>query len=222
VLRLGVLTVLAAGPHLLQIVDAFTARHPECRVEVAQASLSDPFSQVSRGEVDVMASWLPLEQPDLTVGPVIWEEPRVLAVARDHALAQRDGISFEDLADAAVAAYVGLPDELHEAWIPSRTPSGRTIPRVGQPMAPNDVTTLAVRLALGEIVHPTVPSASRFLGDLGIVYLPIAGMPPLRSALVWHRGRTDLRVREFADTARDVLKAAAVRFEPAQPAPVAA
>jgi hypothetical protein len=38
VLRLGILSAPAAGPDLLTIVDVFTARHPDCRVEVAQVS----------------------------------------------------------------------------------------------------------------------------------------------------------------------------------------
>jgi hypothetical protein len=35
--------------------------------------------------------------------------------------------------------------------------------------------------------------------------VPITDLPPLRSALIWRRGNTDPRRREFVRIARDVL-----------------
>jgi DNA-binding transcriptional LysR family regulator len=211
VLRLGLFSPPAAGPHLLAIVDAFTARHPECRVEITPASWPDPLAQLRRGDMDVMASWLPLDQPDLTIGPELARESRVLAVASDHPLAQRDRVSVEDLADHCVADFDPVPKELHEAWIPSRTPSGRAIPRAPNRMLPNDIPALAVRLARGELVHPTVASAGTYLGHLGVALVPIADMPPLRSALVWRRRSGDARLRAFLRLAREALGNAGAR-----------
>ena len=104
-----------------------------------------------------------------------------------------------------VADFEPNPKELHEAWIPSRTPSGRTIPRAPNRMVPNDVSSLTVRLARGELVHPTVASAESYLGHLGVALIPIADMPPLRSALVWRRRSADARLRAFIKLARDML-----------------
>jgi DNA-binding transcriptional LysR family regulator len=205
VLRLGLLSPPAAGPHLLAIVDAFTARHPECRVEITLASWPDPFAKLRRGDMDVMASWLPLEQPDVTIGPELTSESRVLAVASDHPLAQRDRVSVEDLADECVPDFELGPKELHEAWIPSRTPSGRPIPRAPGRMIANDTAALAVRLGRGELVHPTVASARSYLGHLGVALVPIDDMPPLRSALIWRRRSGEVRVRAFVKLAREVL-----------------
>jgi DNA-binding transcriptional LysR family regulator len=205
VLRLGLMSPPAAGPHLLTIVDAFTARHAECRVEITLAAWPDPLAQLRRGETDVMASWLPLEEPDLTIGLELTSESRVLAVANDHPLAQRDRVSIEDLADHCVPDFDIAPKQLHEAWIPSRTPSGRPIPRAPNRMVANDSAALAVRLARGELVHPTVASARAYLGHLGVALVPIDDMPPLRSALVWRRRSGDVRVRAFVSLAREVL-----------------
>jgi DNA-binding transcriptional LysR family regulator len=205
VLRLGLLSAPAAGPRLLAVVDAFTARHPQCRVEVAQIAFPDPMGQLHRGDVDVLATWLPVAHPELATGPLLVEEPRVLAVARDHPLAARGEISIEELADWRVARMEGMDKDQLEIWIPSRTPSGRAIPRHPQSMLPTEVTTLAVRLARGEIVHPTVPSAAAYLGGPEIAYVPITDLPPMRSALVWRRRRRDGRLRAFLAVARDVL-----------------
>ena len=53
----------------------------------------------SHGDViDVLMYWQVLDEPDLTIGPVLDRQPRVLAVASDHPLAARRSISIEDFA----------------------------------------------------------------------------------------------------------------------------
>jgi DNA-binding transcriptional LysR family regulator len=89
-LRLGLLSGPAGGPRLVEIARAFEAQHAECTVEVVHASWDDPFEPLRANDVDLMATWLPLRQPDLVVGPLLTRQPRVLAVARDHRLAERD------------------------------------------------------------------------------------------------------------------------------------
>lgn len=105
----------------MAIVDAFDALHPECDVDLVQLSWDDPLAELRRGGVDLIACWLPLEQPDLVVGPILTRQQRVLAVAREHPLAQRASVSFEELADHAVPRFDGWPRELHEALFPTET-----------------------------------------------------------------------------------------------------
>jgi DNA-binding transcriptional LysR family regulator len=197
---------VSGAQQLLALIDAFKGRHPDCDVEVRPARWDDPFGALRRGEANVMTSWLPLEQPDLVVGPVLSSEPRVLAVAHDHALARKAAVSIEDLAGCRIPRFEGMPPELLEMWTPSRTPSGRAI--TGTPIDQGEavVTNLAMRIAHGELVHPTVPSVAAYMGDLDIVYVPIADMPPMRSALVWRRRDRDPRLRAFIRVAREELK----------------
>jgi DNA-binding transcriptional LysR family regulator len=133
-LRLGLLTVVVEGPHLPAITSAFQRRHPERRVEVSRAPYGDAFGCLRRGEIDLLASWLPHGQPDLVVGPTLTREARVLAVAADHPLAQRREVSLEEIADHLVLPIEEVqPKELAEAWIPRTTPSGRAIRRLRVP-----------------------------------------------------------------------------------------
>src|SRR5215211_1156687 len=83
-LCLGVLVASSGGPHLTGIIDAFERRHPECEVRVSEVLLSDPFGPLRRGEIDVMATRLPVKQSDLVIGPTLARERRVLAIATDH------------------------------------------------------------------------------------------------------------------------------------------
>jgi DNA-binding transcriptional LysR family regulator len=211
VLRLGLLSPPSGGGHLIEIIEAFEDRHRECRVEVKELPWTDALEPLRRGEIDLLATRLPLRQPDIVVGPVLSREPRVLAVSRSHPLAGLAEVSFERLADyevAALDALPGSPPELVEELIPRTTPSGRPIPRARE--IPRTPSELALLIARGRIVHPTTPAFAEHWGHPNLVYVPIPDMPPTRSGLAWSRRNGDPKVREFVRAARDILEASAV------------
>jgi DNA-binding transcriptional LysR family regulator len=195
VLRLGVFST-AGGPRLIEIVRAFEAEHPACAVEVSEAPWEDALGPLERGEVDLLAMRLPIERPDLVVGPILTSLPRVLAVARDHPLAGRAAVTLEDVADHRVARLDALPAELEAELVPARAPSGRPIRRLRQPIRRQ--SELTALIALGKIVHPTGTTFAARFGHPDIAYVPMVGLPPCRSGLLWRRGSTDARVAAFA------------------------
>jgi DNA-binding transcriptional LysR family regulator len=205
-LRLGLLSGPAGGPRLVEIIRAFEELHPECSVEVVQLSWDDPLAPLRQNDVDLMASWVPLRQPDLVVGPTLTRQPRILAVARAHPLADRDSVDVEELADAPVVRFDNWPKEMHEALFPLRTPAGRPIQGRRIPVGERAPFELAVRVARGELVFPTVASAVPYMGELDLAFVPIAGMPLFRSALVWRRPARDPKLRELIRFARDALR----------------
>ena len=83
---------------LLGVIDAFEAANERCAVQVVELSFGDRFDSLRRGEIDLMLTRLPVDEPDLVVGPLVDREPRVLAVAHDHPLASRAAVSIEDIA----------------------------------------------------------------------------------------------------------------------------
>jgi DNA-binding transcriptional LysR family regulator len=200
---LGLLAANSGGPHLTAIIEAFERIHPACEVLVSEVFFTDPLGPLRRGEIDVLATRLPIEQPDLMVGPTLAREPVVLAVASDHPLANRERVSIEDVADYRVAPITDAPRELIDTVMPRRTPGGRQLRRLTRrPKTPHEVTTLIAR---GRIVHPTVPSFAEYFGQPGITYVPISDMPPLKSGLVWRRRASEPRLREFIRVTREVL-----------------
>jgi len=84
---------------------------------------------LTHGELDLLAMRLPLTDPQVTIGPILSFEHRVLAVATDHPLAVRSSVSIEDLADYVVSDIATLPRELMDAFIPPHTPSGKRLRR---------------------------------------------------------------------------------------------
>jgi DNA-binding transcriptional LysR family regulator len=205
-LRVGLLSGPAGGPRLVEIIGAFEALHPESKVEVAQVSWDDPFGPLRKGDVEVMATWLPVKERDLVVGPILTRQPRVLAVPRDHALAERDSVDIEELADHRVPRFEGWPKELQEAVAPARTPSGRSIPGSRLRIGEGSLLDVSVRIARGEFVFATVASAAPHVAEFDLAFVPLTGLPPLRSALVWRRPARDPKLRAFLGVARDILR----------------
>jgi hypothetical protein len=54
-------------------------------------------------------------------------------------------------------------------------------------------------------VHLTASSAAPYLGPFELKFVPIKGLRPFRSALVWRRGASEAKLREFIRVGREVL-----------------
>src|SRR5262249_21177516 len=70
-----------------------------------------------------LSHWLVIDEPDLTAGPAIGRQDRVVAVAISHPLARRETISVKNLAEQPVARPpAAFPPALWEAFVPANTP----------------------------------------------------------------------------------------------------
>lgn len=197
-LRLG---IIGGGPldDLRPVFDAFATRHPEHPLRIRSIPFSDPFGALRAGDLDIAVVWLPVQEPDLTVGPVLFRVPIVLAVSSRHRLAHRASVSYEDLADETTIA-VDVPNYWRAAIIPRTTPSGRKIP--AGPVATDwmDVTPI---IANGEVVVPVHAHAVRYHARPDITYVPIRDAPIAPWAPVWSTAaETDL-TRAFARAVAD-------------------
>jgi DNA-binding transcriptional LysR family regulator len=203
-LRIGVLASVTAGPRLLELIGAFEARHSGCGVEVKQLALSDRFEPLRRGEVDLMAGWLPRDEPDLVAGPTLAHEAWLLAVAADHPLGERAEVTTDDIADYEVSDVRGLvPAELLGVIVPERAASGRPMKR--RRLKHHDWSELTTMIARGKLVHPVTASIAEQFPQPGIRCVPIADMPAWNSALAWRCNDRSPWVRAFARLAEEVL-----------------
>jgi DNA-binding transcriptional LysR family regulator len=203
-LRLGMYTPISGGRHLVEIIKTFETRYPACSVELTDVGYAaDLLDWLRRGTLDALAIRLPVHDPDLTIGPVLSREDRVLLVAVDHPLAGRPSVSVEDLAGHTVPDVVTVPRETVAAFVPSTTPSGRPIAR-RTVQAPGEAVTL---VALGEVVAPTVASFEHHYRHPGTTTVPLTGLPPSETALVWLTRHHSAKTAAFADTATTVLDA---------------
>ncbi len=203
-LRIGVISLLVGGPHLTRIMRHFQAEHPLCAVTVVDASTIACLDQVRDGQLDLVAAFLPLGRPGFTIGPVLARHDRALLVPDDHPLARRGYADAEDLAELDMCLYPGLPDETRDVMIPPRTPSGRPTRRIVLDTVHGAVTLFSA-IARGVICHPTVTGVTEVYHLPGITQIPLRGLPPLESALVWDASRESAAIRAFAKHATEMV-----------------
>lgn len=172
------------------LLDRYRARHPDSGVRVREAPFTDPFSLLRDDEVDVLVTLFPVRRPDLTAGPVVYEEPLVLAVSDTHPFTRQESVTLEDLARDTV---------FHAAYWRDTTPRGAPVTRG------RDVTTfqeLLTAIADGEGVCPLGAHAAGYFSRPRVAFLPLVDAPLLSWGMVWRTAGETLRVREFAAAAR--------------------
>ncbi|GAA2205643.1 LysR family transcriptional regulator [Nonomuraea monospora] len=199
VLRVGMMSINAHD--LRPYWDTFRTRHPGYRMQIQHASFVDPFAGLRGGDLDVLICWLPVEEPDLTVGPVLFADARVLAVAADHELTRRSSVSLDTLADFQHSDAPSRPDYWAEGFVPSHTRSGQLIER--GPLVRNAEEILALA-SMGQIVNLFPAHMRRYWGRPDIVYLPVRDVEALRYAVVWRTEAENELIRAFARVVTDL------------------
>lgn len=203
VLRLGFLGS-AATEVTSGLLGRFGDRHPHCRVTMTEVQCADPLGPLRAEAVDLLITRLPVREDDLTVGPVLLSEPRMLAVPIKHPLAGAESISIEDLAGETMIDIAGpAPDYWWEDHAPTRTPSGARIRR-GPTVA--TFQELLAQVGAGAGVSPVVASVSRYHARPDIALVPIRDLPPSDVALVWRTEGETAHLRAFVGLAAEVAE----------------
>ncbi|GAA3219501.1 LysR substrate-binding domain-containing protein [Nonomuraea helvata] len=199
-LRIGLIP--ANGHDLRPYWAAFRTHHPHCDLQLRHNPFVDPFGRLRRGEVDILLTWLPVEEPDLTVGPTVFRDPRLLAVAADHELAERPSVSLEDI---SYFRHSGLPRSFPRYWeesfVPFHTSRGHTIER-GPLVTNND--ELFHLVSVGETVNLMAGHMPRYFARPDISWLPITDLSPLAFGLVWRTEMENDLIRAFARVVADL------------------
>ncbi|MBM7168009.1 LysR family transcriptional regulator [Streptomyces sp. G44] len=194
-----------AGSLTAPILATFRERCPGCEVVMRETQYHDPLGALRGGEIDVLFTCLPVTEPDLTVGPVVINEPRVLALPLGHPLAGRASVSLEELAGETFFGVVnGAPAHWWDFHVPRRTPSGREIRR-GQAVA--GFQELMTLVATGQGISPMVASVERYYSRPDVVFVPLRDMPCAEVALIWRTAGTSARSEAFVRAVSDTVAA---------------
>ncbi|MFI6093026.1 LysR family transcriptional regulator [Streptomyces sp. NPDC051218] len=193
------------GNLIVAAADTFRARHPDCRIHIYESPLLEPLGPMRDGSRDLQLIELPIDEPDIVNGPVLFTEPRALIVPADHPFAERETVSLEDLAEAPLITITGQPQYFLDLHYPHRTPQGRPIPRGPSTTAWQEVLTM---VGAGKGVSPTSARAAHYYSRPDIVYVPFSDAPPVEYGLLWPAAANTPRLRAFV---RTVVETAALQ-----------
>ncbi|MEV3936492.1 LysR family transcriptional regulator [Glycomyces sp. NPDC049804] len=198
-LRLGFLGP-ATGEHLADLADAFSRLHDDAEAHVVlEVEVGDPLSALQSGRIDVLALYLPVNDPSYVIGPVVLRERMMLVVPTSHHLASRESATLEDLHGEPVVT-ASAPREWLDDFLPQVTPSGKPIEFVAK------IETVQAKLALcaaGKGIGVLGEQWARFNTRPQIVYVPLADSAVHDVALIWKADNESELIRSFARLARE-------------------
>ncbi|MFE1287714.1 LysR family transcriptional regulator [Streptomyces sp. NPDC058751] len=187
------------APALLRAVGLFGERHPDCRVDVREVQLSNSRASLMDGSVDALLASFPFD--GMSCGPALLREGRVLAVAAGHPLAREERLSLEVLAEHPVVQYPQVTSAAFKRdRTPDHTPSGRPVPKGPAGGSFSEMLTL---VAMGRGVLPVGEHSRQYYPRPDIAYIPLHDAQPIERGLVWRKGDTTERLREFVRAATD-------------------
>jgi DNA-binding transcriptional LysR family regulator len=195
--QLGVMGIV--GHEIRDIIEQFTARHPECDVALREIVFSDPFAALRAGELDLILVWRPVREPDLTEGPILLTEGRLLGMWAGHELAARRSVSMEDFGGRLfVDPAPPAPDYWTQSMLPRFTPGGQPIPRGPVVATFHEVLT---QVAAGRCLTPMNEHGLQYYSHPGVVFVPIHDAPVTEWALAWRSDDLPPRARAFVEVA---------------------
>ena len=198
-------TRAAAQPHRLTVgytadlivtpaVRSVRDRNPDADVQAVHLHWGQAREALLEHRVDALIARLPLATDGLHV-TILYDEPRVLAVALDHRLAGKESVTLDDIADEPLPR---VPDAAWNAyWRIDPRPDGRPAP--GGPLVTAAEDKLEL-VAAGQAVA-IVPGGLRGLRpDLTTVALE--GIAPGHVVLATRSGDRSRLLAEFGKAAR--------------------
>ncbi|MCE0447333.1 LysR substrate-binding domain-containing protein [Streptomyces tricolor] len=169
-----------ADAYVLAAVAAFEAADPARTVDLVEIPYADPFGAVRRGAVDAAVVLLPVDEPDLVLGPVFSPAAADGGRLPDPSVRRpgpgrrggRQGRPADRRGGAGTRVLACRPRPGPPARPHGHHPSRRPCPWSPPAAAP----------------PPCRPTAA-YHHRADVAYVPVDGLPDSALGLVWHRGR---------------------------------
>ncbi|WP_424639642.1 LysR family transcriptional regulator [Embleya sp. AB8] len=197
-LRVGFLGA-AAGGFVLEVARAYRAAHPAGEVFIHELQIHNSLSDLRDHHTEMVLTPRPIQESDMVEGPVLWAEPRYLAVSSRHPFATRAQVTQEDLARVRLLRFPeNAPVSFVEDRVPGHTAQGRPIahgPRVSSFME-----ALAL-IGANEGAFTVGGQVTRFYTRPDVAYIPFADAPTVDWGFIWRASHETARIRAFNDVA---------------------
>ncbi|MEU7598834.1 LysR family transcriptional regulator [Streptomyces sp. NPDC039022] len=194
----GITIGYTKGLLITDAVRAMRRHHPDAEVHTRLLAWNDSRSALLEHRVDAVVTRLPFPTDRLRVA-VLYDEPRVLVVSRDHRLAGKESVTLDDIADEPLP-HVRQSDALLNAyWRIDPRPDVRPAPEGPQVEALEDKHEL---IASGQAVAIGPPLDPATGLHPGLTTVPLHGVEPSQVVLatrVGDRNRLVTGLRKIAD-----------------------
>jgi DNA-binding transcriptional LysR family regulator len=206
-LRVGLfLGDLAAAELTAPILTAFGSQHREVRLELVDLDLLNWAPAVIHGFVDVALTRGPVLHDEVLFA-ALFEEPRVVVVAHDHPLADRDVLEVEDLEPLQREHWShpgSAPAPFHEFYALGDIWDVRDLRRDVAP--PRDMGQIVEQVASGQVVGSLPLSSARLLPKGAAAGLRVMDLPGVVAGVASRRGGQDPLVQAFVASAQTTVR----------------
>jgi len=210
-LLVGMSTSLVRSGMLPAIRSRFTAMQPGATVALREVGWEDPTAGLAGKATDVAFVWLPLPDPGRYRWTVIAQEPRLVAMSAEGALARRlEGlggpevpVDFAELLDEPFLALPRSAGPLRDYWLATDARDGKP-PVIGAEISSVGETYEALMDSRGIVL---LASGNAPLVALeGVTTRPVRGLSPSQLALAWRAGDHRPLVRDYARACRQTRR----------------
>ena len=206
----------APGGVLAPVLARFSGRHPNVRVEIRALDFTEVVSALREHRVDLAFLYLPLDEPDFELTPLLTEQ-RIVVLPHDHPLASRAALRPADL-DGEM--FVKQPDSIPDSWCDFWL----LVDELGHrpPVSPYKGETLEEWLHLigrGEGIDTAPAIIARYYSWPEVAFVPLVDAEPATVVLARRGDTADPLVSEFAALALEVATTAANNADTSYSAP---
>lgn len=173
-------------------------RHPDADVQTVHLDWSDPRAALLDHRADAVVTRLPFPTDQLHV-TVLYDEPRVLLVSRDHRLAGKESVTLDDIADEPLPLVRDSDPAWSAFWRIDPRPDGSRAP--DGPLL-DGIEDKFELIAAGEavVIVPGFDYGNGFRPDLTTV--PLEGVEPSHVVLATRAGDRSRLVAAFGKYAQ--------------------
>ena len=199
----------AASALLPDVLRAFNERHPQFAVSVRELLLGS-IDDMLEGTVNVAFTRLQPGQTELQA-EILAQEPRLVALAVNHPLAERASLTYADLRDEDFIINPAVRDEVPPPrWVEEQRRHGLPGRIAAQATSIQEILAL---VAAGQGVCLVPSAVAHHYSRTDIAYIPVADADPALVSLAWPPGRLCPAVEAFIQTARDVATSVSAPLE---------
>jgi DNA-binding transcriptional LysR family regulator len=196
----------APGGILAPLIARFSARRPDVRIEIRAFDFTDTVNGLRDRQADCAFLYLPIEDPELDVTPLLTER-RVVVLPESHPLASRSELRPADLRDEVfVEQPASVPQAWRDHWLLVKE-NGRR-PRTSPHTADKHEDWLHL-IAQGEGIDTAPAVVARYFAWPEVAYVPLVDAAPCTLAIVRRRDVADPLVTELIALAQEIVAHAA-------------